>query len=176
MHEESEYGIAAHWLYKESRTSGADVSSGAGKMPARERAWIERLKHWRGRFFGRDTDPEKFIDAMKVDFFKDRIFAITPRGEVIDLPVGATPIDFAYHVHSDIGNSATGAKVNGKTVPLSHEIASGDMVEIVTQKGKKPSEAWLAFVKTAGARNHIRAALREKNQAGLYFKKSTGGK
>ncbi len=158
MHEESEYGIAAHWLYKEQHRRDA-----SGKQLAKDIAWVGQLRRWQERVFGAENDPDKFLEAMKVDFFRDRIFAITPRGDVIDLPQGATPIDFAYHVHSDIGASAVGAKVNGTLVPLDHELKSGDMVEIVTQKGKKPAEAWLGFVKTAAARDHIRMALRSKN-------------
>jgi GTP pyrophosphokinase len=99
---------------------------------------------------------------MKIDFFTDRIFAVTPRGDVIDLPAGSTPIDFAYHVHSEIGNSATGAKVNGVMNTLDYQLKSGDVVEIITQKGKKPSEDWLRFAKTTIARDHIRMALRKK--------------
>jgi GTP pyrophosphokinase len=101
---------------------------------------------------------------MKIDFFRDRIFAITPHGDVIDLPARATPVDFAYHVHSAIGDSCTGARVNGAIVPLDYELQSGDMVEIITQKGKRPSEDWLAFVQTSIARDHIRAVLRQKRR------------
>ena len=100
---------------------------------------------------------------MKIDFFTDRIFAVTPRGDVIDLPVGSTPIDFAYHVHSEVGNSATGAKVNGVMSTLDHPLKSGDVVEIVTQKGKKPSEDWLRFAKTDDrARPHPHGAAQEE--------------
>ena len=97
-----------------------------------------------------------------MDFFKDRIFAITPRGEVIDLPAGATPVDFAYHIHSEVGGGCIGAKVNGRIVPLDRKLQSGDMIEIMVQKNKKPSEDWLKFVKTSAARDRIRAALRQK--------------
>lgn len=159
MHDESEYGVASHWLYKEK---GAQKNI-QGKATANEIAWVHQLRDWQDRVFGGETDSEKFLEAMKIDFFRHRIFAITPRGDVIDLPAGATPIDFAYHVHSDIGNGASGARVNGALVPFDHELASGDMVEIITQKGKKPSESWLKFVKTAAARDHIRAGLRSKN-------------
>jgi GTP pyrophosphokinase len=99
---------------------------------------------------------------MKMDFFKDRIFTLTPRGEVIDLPLGSTPIDFAYRIHSEVGDSCVGAKVNNHIVPLDYELRSGDLVDILTQKKKKPSEDWLRFVKTASAANHIRSALRDK--------------
>jgi GTP pyrophosphokinase len=168
MHEESEYGVAAHWLYKEQRKREIP-----GRELAKEIAWIGQLRRWQERVFGAEADPEKFIEAMKIDFFRDRIFAITPRGEVIDLPQGATPIDFAYHIHSEIGDSATGAKVNGTLVPLDHELTSGDMVEIVMQKGKKPSEDWLRFVKSPAARDHIRLALRGKNAFVEKFLKPT---
>ncbi|HUC01478.1 MAG TPA: RelA/SpoT family protein [Candidatus Paceibacterota bacterium] len=159
MHDENEYGVAAHWLYKQRR-EGMSVS---GKKLAQEIEWVQQLKNWQERFGGGATDPEEFVRAMKIDFFTDRIFAITPRGDVIDLPAGATPIDFAYHVHSEIGNSAVAAKVNGAMSTLDHALKSGDVVEIVMQKGKKPSEDWLRFAKTAIARDHIRLALRKRN-------------
>jgi GTP pyrophosphokinase len=159
MHDENEYGIAAHWLYKEKK-NGTPAAS--GKKLAQELVWLQQLKNWQERFSGSVTDPEEFIQAMKINFFQDRIFAVTPRGDVIDLPVGSTPIDFAYHVHSEIGNSATGAKVNGVIVPLDRSLKSGDVVEIITQKGKRPSEEWLRFARTTIAQDHIRLALRKK--------------
>jgi GTP pyrophosphokinase len=158
MHDENEYGVAAHWLYKQKQ-GGVNVS---GKKLAQEIAWVQQLKNWQEHFGGNAEDPEEFVRAMKIDFFTDRIFAVTPRGDVIDLPVGSTPIDFAYHVHSEVGNSATGAKVNGVMSTLDHVLKSGDVVEIITQKGKKPSEDWLRFAKTTIARDHIRMALRKK--------------
>ena len=103
------------------------------------------------------------LTKEQIDFFKERIFTITPRGEVIDLPAPATPVDFAYHIHSEIGDTCAGARVNSTLVPLDHELRSGDMVEIITQKGKRPTETWLKFVKTTIAREHIRAAMRKKN-------------
>jgi guanosine-3',5'-bis(diphosphate) 3'-pyrophosphohydrolase len=161
MHDESEYGVAAHWLYKVHKQAG----NLTGEKLAGELSWVRQLRDWQDRIFEKEKDPEKFLEAMKIDFFRHRIFAITPRGEVFDLPTGATPIDFAYHIHSDVGNEATGARVNGTLVPLDHELASGDMVEIIRQKGKRPSEDWLKFVKTAVARDHIRAMLRAKDGA-----------
>lgn len=159
MHDESEFGVAAHWLYKEK-----DKRRGvSGNKLAADTAWVHQLRDWQEKIFGGESDPEKFLEAMKIDFFRHRIFVITPRGDVVDLPAGATPIDFAYHIHSEVGNEATSARVNGTHVPLDHELASGDMVEIVRQRGKKPSEDWLKFVKTAAARDHIRAALRAKD-------------
>ncbi len=159
MHEEDEYGIAAHWLYEQNRR-GEKIKP---KELTREVSWVQQLKTWQEKLFGSNASPEESLQAMKIEFFKDRIFAITPRGDVIDLPVGATPIDFAYHIHSEIGDSCVGAKVNNHLTPLDTELRSGDLVEILTQKNKKPTEDWLKFAKTAIARDHIRAALRDKD-------------
>ena len=161
MHDENEHGVAAHWLYDETRRGEKTAS---GKKLAEEITWVQQLKHWQERFFGKIDDPEEFLRAMKIDFFKDRIFAVTPTGDVIDLPRGATPIDFAYHIHSAIGDSCTGAKVNGAMVHLDRELRSGDVVEILTQKGKKPSEDWLRFAASGIARDHIKNALRERGR------------
>jgi GTP pyrophosphokinase len=169
MHDENEYGVAAHWLYKQKQ-EGVAVS---GKKLAQETAWVQQLRNWQEHFEGNADDPEEFVRAMKIDFFTDRIFAVTPRGDVIDLPVDSTPIDFAYHVHSEVGNSATGAKVNGVMSTLNHVLKSGDVVEILTQKGKKPSEDWLRFAKTTIARNHIHMALRRKKFFGMAFNAPT---
>ena len=115
---------------------------------------------------------------MKIDFFKDRVFVLTPRGDVIDLPEGSTPIDFAYHIHSEIGDHMSGAKVNNRIAPFEHQLVSGDIVEIITQKNKKPSAEWLNAAKTSLAKGHIRSALK-KNK---YFwnllpkKEKTGSK
>jgi guanosine-3',5'-bis(diphosphate) 3'-pyrophosphohydrolase len=159
MHDENEYGVASHWLYKQKK-NGAVIS---GKRLAQEITWVQQLKNWQEHFEGNAEDPEEFVRAMKIDFFTDRIFAVTPHGDVIDLPAGSTPIDFAYHVHSEVGNAATGAKVNGIMSTLDYILKSGDVVEIITQKGKKPSEDWLQFAKTSIARDHIRMSLRKKN-------------
>ena len=160
MHEENEHGVAAHWIYKQN-ASGKKVS---GKAAAEEVAWVQQLQSWQEHFSGKEIDSDDFMSAMKIDFFKERIFAITPRGDAIDLPAGATPVDFAYHIHSEIGDACAGAKVNGAIVPLDHELRSGDLVEIIMQKGKRPSEAWLQFVKTNVARERIRASMRTKNR------------
>ena len=159
MHEENEHGIAAHWIYK----TKSNEKPASKKIDADDIAWVRQLQSWQENLSGKKMEPEEFIHAMKIDFFKDRIFAITPRGDAIDLPVGATPVDFAYYVHSEIGDTCTGARVNSMLVPLDHELRSGDMVEIITQRGKRPTEAWLKFVKTTLARERIRAAIREKN-------------
>lgn len=156
MHEEAENGIAAHWAYEDEKDGRKKrISFAKGK----DITWVERLRAWQDE----KTDSANFIDALKIDFFKDRIFAITPKGRVVDLPAGATPIDFAYQIHTDLGNQCIGAKVNGKIVPLNHELRSSDIVEIVTQKGKKPSASWLESVKTATAIGHIKKFLKYKN-------------
>ena len=111
----------------------------------KEIQWVNELRSWQDE----TANSSDFINALKIDFFKDRIFAITPRGKVVDLPAGATPIDFAYQIHTDLGNQCIGARVNGSIVPLSYELRSSDIVEIITQKGKKPSASWLEFIKTS---------------------------
>src|SRR3989344_4011470 len=162
MHQEVENGIAAHWAYVETKGTKNYSRRLATLATNKEIAWVEQLRAWQKQF----TDPKEFIDSLKIDFLKDRIFAITPKGEVIDLPQGATPVDFAYHVHTDIGNECIGAKVNGKIVPLDYELHSSDMIEILTQKNKKPSSSWLEFVKTATAKGPIRETLRKSGLQG----------
>lgn len=161
MHDEAEMGIAAHFAYQQAKGSKSYLDRRAAFASAKELAWINQLRNWQKEF----ANPEDFLQSLKIDFFQDRILALTPKGEVIDLPAGATPVDFAYQIHSEIGNNCAGAKVNGKIVSLEHQLNSGDMVEIMTQKGKKPSESWLAFVKTGNARNHIRGVLRKSTSS-----------
>ena len=159
MHDEDQFGVAAHWLYIEK--GGNKIS---GKKLAEELTWVQQLKAWQDHFSGQTTDATEMLQAMKVDFFQHRIFAVSPRGDVIDLPADSTPVDFAYHIHSEVGNTCVGAKVNGVLVPLDHKLKSGDVVQILTQKGKKPSEDWLRFAKSSITRDHIRIALRNKNK------------
>lgn len=162
MHSENENGIAAHWIYEQNKIAkGRDRVSDS--EAAREVKWVEQLKDWQNLFA--NENPEEFLSAVKTDFFKDRIFVMTPIGEVIDLPAGSTPIDFAYRIHSGLGDTCAGAKINGQFVPLDHELRSGDMVEVLSQKNKKPSEDWLLFAKTASAKDHIRQALKKKKGA-----------
>lgn len=158
MHQEAERGIAAHWAYSEQKGGKAYLERTAIIAPRKELAWVAQLSNWQKEFKG----SREFMESLKIDFFKDRIFVLTPKGEAIDLPDGATPVDFAYHIHSDIGNQCSGARVNGKIVPLDIRLKSGDVVEILTQKNKKPSEQWLEFVKTSFAKNKIRDALKKK--------------
>ncbi|MFH0806462.1 MAG: RelA/SpoT family protein [Candidatus Brennerbacteria bacterium] len=156
MHEEAELGIAAHWAYQQVRSTAGGATRWKGVRNQKELRWVEQLRNWQNTF----GNQEEFIQNLKTDFFKDRIFVLTPENDVIDLPTGATPVDFAYRIHSDLGDSCVGAKVNGKMIPLDTELHSGDMVEIIVQKGKKPSEDWIRFVKTAQAKQKIRGAIR----------------
>lgn len=152
MHAEAEYGIAAHYAYKEQ---GYKKAKGEPKDKFK---WIEELQE-----FNKQTErPEKFISHLKTDFFNDRIFVFTPKGDVIDLPEGSTPLDFAYNIHSEIGDHAFAAKVNGKISPLFASLKNGDIVEITAKKDSHPSSKWLASVKTTAAKKHIKSYL-EKN-------------
>jgi GTP diphosphokinase / guanosine-3',5'-bis(diphosphate) 3'-diphosphatase len=161
MHEENEYGIPAHIFYKEKprlRHEKLILTN-----PDHEFWWVKRLREWQEKY-GENSDPEILLHEMKVDLFKNRIFVITPRGDAIELPAGATPVDFAYEIHGALGDSCVAAKVNSRFVSLDSELHSGDFVEILTQKNKKPSEDWLKFVKTSKSRAHIKAALKSKKQ------------
>ncbi len=152
MDREAEYGVSAHWAYE---------ASGKKKITPKldkNLSWVRELSDWYRDQKG--ASHEETMAALKIDFFKDRIFTLTPKGEVIDLPEGATPVDFAYHIHSEIGDHMFGAKVNGKMVPFSYKLKSGSTVEILTQKNKKPSADWLDFAKTSLAKNRIRSYLR----------------
>ena len=145
MHALAEYGIAAHWRYKEGGKSDRDYES--------KLAWVRQLLEWQHDV----ADAQEFVESLKVDVFQDEVFVFTPKGEVKALPAGATPIDFAYRIHTDIGHRCIGAKVNGRIVPLDHKLHSGEIVEIVTSKAARgPSRDWLTMVRTPGAREKIR--------------------
>ncbi len=160
MHDENELGIAAHWAYEQVKSSNKTRSGWKGVKNKKELMWVQQLQNWQKKF----ASQEEFLNAVKVDFFKDRIFVFTPHNDVIDLPAGSTPVDFAYRIHSQIGDSCVGARVNGKITPLDYELKSGDVVEIVTQKGKKPTEGWLRFVKTSEARKKVKSAINENER------------
>ena len=166
MHDEAEFGIAAHWIYTEKERRGWRTlifgRRGVESKPIPERIeWIEQLKDWQHEI---GSDNEEFWKGLKIDFFKNHIFAFTPKGDIIELPEEATAIDFAYAIHSEVGNRVTGAKADGKIIPIDSPIANGAVVEILTTKEKKkPSQDWLRFVKTSSAKAHIRRALREKS-------------
>lgn len=162
MHDEAEFGIAAHWIYseKEKKTWRNYFFGKKQSIPAKELTWIKQLREWQNEI-GRD-DFEEFMEGLKIDFFKNRIFAFTPKGDIVDLPEDATPIDFAYSIHSEVGNRATGAKADGRIIPLDSPIKNGQVIEILTSKeNKKPSRDWLRFVKTSVAKTHIRRQLKK---------------
>jgi GTP diphosphokinase / guanosine-3',5'-bis(diphosphate) 3'-diphosphatase len=169
MHEEAERGIAAHWAYADAKGAKGYRARKASFADAKELVWVEQLQEWQKDF----KNPDEFLEAVKIDFFKNRIFALTPKGEVFDLPEGSTPIDFAYQVHTEIGDAAAGAKVNSKIVPLDSELKNGDVVEIMTQKGKKPSRDWLGFVKTGLARKKISAHMKQGRVIAAFAKKGS---
>lgn len=151
MHAEAAYGVAAHFAYKEQGDKKAQDDKSKFK-------WVEELKELNRS----PDDPKKFLDHLKMDFFHDRIFVFTPKGDVIDLPEDSSPLDFAYSIHSDIGDHTSGAKVNGKMSPLFSPLKNGDMVEIIAKKDARPSNKWLEYVKTSMAKKHIKSHL-EKN-------------
>jgi GTP pyrophosphokinase len=149
MHEMAEFGVAAHWTYKQL---GA-VRRSAGETDDAKLKWLRSMLDWEQEL----SDPKEFMEQLKVDLFEDEVYVFTPRGEVKSLGAGATPLDFAYEVHTDVGHRCVGAKVNGKIVPLHYELKSGDIVEVLTSKRERgPSRDWLAVVKTTRARNKIK--------------------
>ena len=159
MHDAAEHGIAAHWAYSQAKTTKKFLEGNKTFSAKQEELnWVNQLREWQKDF----TNPEEFVNSLKIDFFKHRVFAITPKGEVIDLPAGSTPIDFAYQIHSEIGDRCVGAKINNKIVPLDYQIQSGDLVDILVQKNKKPSESWLKFAKTSSAKQRIRRMIRQE--------------
>ena len=154
MHRNAEFGIAAHWRYKQRGVS-VDPADHA------KFAWLRQLVERQGEL----TDPHEFFDAVKVDLFPDEVFVFTPKGDVINLPRGGTALDFAYAVHSEVGDRCSGARVNGKMVPLRHELADGDTVEVDTSSHQSPKKDWLEFVVSAKARSRIRHAIRAEENA-----------
>src|SRR5438309_264641 len=143
MHKMAEEGIAAHWKYKDGPVSAQDEQ---------RLAWLRQVVEWQ-----RDvSDPAEFLSALKVDLYPEEVYTFTPKGKVVVLPRDATPIDFAYTIHTEVGHTCVGAKVNGRMVPLRHKLHSGDIVEIMTQPGHKPSRDWLALVKSSRSRNKIK--------------------
>jgi len=145
MHREAEHGIAAHWRYKEGKP--------AEKEFEQKLSWLRQLLDWHSEL----QDARAFVQSVKLDLFQNEVFVFTPQGDVVDLPAGATSVDFAYRIHTDVGHRCVGAKVNGRLVPLSHRLHTGDIVEIVTSKTSTgPSRDWLTFVATNNARTKIR--------------------
>jgi len=149
MHRIAEDGIAAHWKYKANETVNA--------KDEQRLAWVRQLMEWQREM----TDPNEFMSTLKIDLYPEEVYTFTPKGKVVVLPKDATPIDFAYTVHTEVGHSTVGAKVNGRIVPLRHRLRNGDIVEITTQSGHTPSRDWLSFVKSSRARNKIKHWLNE---------------
>ena len=153
MHRIAEEGIAAHWKYK----------AGEGVVTARDEErlnWIRQLVEWQKEM----TDPNEFLSSLKMDLYPDEVYTFTPKGKVVVVPADGTPVDFAYTVHTEVGHTCVGAKVNGRMVPLRTKLRTGDIVEIVTQKDHKPSRDWLSFVKSPRARNKIKHWLNEDSR------------
>ena len=153
MHRIAEYGVAAHWRYKEgNQTANKDAFD--EKM-----GWLRNLLEWQDT-----SNPKEFVNALKLDAFSDEVFVFSPRGDVIDLPQGSIPIDFAYRIHTDVGHRCVGAKINGKIVPLDYKLKNGDIVEIITSKVGKPSLDWLNIVGTSESRSKIRSWFKKENR------------
>lgn len=157
MHRTAEYGIAAHWRYKEGGRGDADLD--------RKLAWLRQVLEWQYD----SGDAREFVESLRIDIFSDEVFVFTPKGDVIDLPAGSTPIDFAYRIHTEVGHRCVGAKVNGKIVPIDHQLRNGDIVEIITSKQRSgPSDDWINIVKTSTARSRIRTWFkRQKHEENL---------
>lgn len=148
MHEVAEYGVAAHWAYKEGKTDKVESNDAIQK----QLNWFKDLAELQDEA----TDASEFMDFVKEDIFKDLVYIFTPKGEVMELPMGSSPVDFAYHIHTEIGNKVTGAKVNGNIVPLDYKLKNGDIVEIMTNPNAKPSRDWVNITATSKARNRIK--------------------
>jgi guanosine-3',5'-bis(diphosphate) 3'-pyrophosphohydrolase len=183
MHEMAEFGVAAHWMYKQRRTGNGNGNDGNSARPpgpdarpgdaseqhssaqpvpeADKPKWLRSMMDWQKEL----SDPHEFMESLKIDLFEDEVYVFTPKGEVKSLAAGATPLDFAYEVHTEIGHRCVGARVNGKIVPLHYELRSGDIVEILTAKRERgPSRDWLAMVKTTRARNKIKAWFKAESR------------
>jgi guanosine-3',5'-bis(diphosphate) 3'-pyrophosphohydrolase len=156
MHRVAEYGIAAHWKYKEGKESASN------EKEENKLSWLRQTLEWQ-----RDlNDPKEFMETLKVDLFSNQVFVFTPKGDVIELPAGSTPLDFAFKIHSAIGAKCVGAKVNGKMVPLDHTLQNGNIVEIITSANSKgPSIDWLKIAKSSNARNKIKQWLKKENRS-----------
>jgi GTP pyrophosphokinase len=150
MHSIAENGIAAHWKYKEGKLGGS----------ARDVEWVNRLVQWNKNL----KDPNEFLETVKIDLFAEDVFVFTPQGEVKEFPYGSTPIDFAYAIHSELGNKCVGAKVNGKIVSLKYRLKSGDTVEILTSPNATPNKDWLKIVKTSKAKSRIRNYIKTQER------------
>ena len=152
MHRTAEYGIAAHWRYKDGNKKDENFE--------RKISWLRQLLEWQKDL----NDAKEFMETLKIDLFEDEVFVFTPDGDVISLPKGATPIDFAYNIHTEIGHTCVGAKVNGQIIPLEYRLDNGDIVEILTSKNSTPSRDWLNLVKTSRAKSKIKKWFKEQRK------------
>ncbi|WP_432401232.1 RelA/SpoT family protein [Wukongibacter sp. M2B1] len=153
MHRVAEYGIAAHWKYKEGKNDEEEMD--------KKLAWLRQLLEWQREL----KDPKEFMESLKIDLFTNEVFVFTPKGDVIDLPVGSTPVDFAYKIHSAVGNKCIGAKVDGRIVPLDHKLKTGNIIDILTSNNSNgPSRDWLKFVKSTQAKNKIRQWFKKERR------------
>jgi len=158
MHRTSEYGIAAHWRYKEGKSGDKSFEA--------KLAWLRQLLEWQ-----RDLrDAREFMESLKIDLFSDRVYVFTPKGDVVELPAGSVPIDFAYRVHSEVGNQCVAAKVNHKISPLDYKLQTGDIIEILTNKSQRPRRDWLNLVQTSQAKSRIRQWLKKEQREELVAK------
>ena len=153
MHRIAEEGIAAHWKYK--------ASDNVTAKDEQRLAWLRQLMEWQREM----SDPNEFMSTLRMDMYPEEVYTFTPKGKVIVLPKDASPVDFAYAIHTDVGHATTGAKVNGRIVPLRSRLRNGDIVEIMTQAGHAPSRDWLSFAKSSRARNKIKHWLNENQRA-----------
>lgn len=154
MHRTAEYGIAAHWKYKEG-IKNDDKTDIDQKL-----AWLRQMMEWQKDL----NDPREFMEALKMDLFTNQVFVFTPKGDIIELPSGATPLDFAYKVHTAVGNKCTGAKVDARIVPIDYKLKNGNIIEIITSSNAKPSRDWLNIVKSSHAKNKIRQWFKKENR------------
>ncbi len=161
MHEDAELGVAAHWKYKE----GPGVSNSRGAAGHEERiAWLRKLITWQEEM----ADSGEMLEEVRSQVFDDRVYVFTPKGDVVDLPAGSTPLDFAYHIHSDIGHRCIGAKISGRIVPFTYQLQMGDQIEIITQKQPNPSRDWLnpnlGYITTSRGRSKVHAWFRKQDR------------
>jgi GTP pyrophosphokinase len=161
MHRVAEYGVAAHWQYKEKGKGPGRKSQQTATRDAERYTWLKQIMDWQREF----SDAREFMAQLRFDLFQEEVYVFTPAGDVKELPEGATPVDFAYAIHTEVGDHCAGAKVNGKLVPLSTKLQNGDTIEIITDPHRRPSRDWLKYVKTAKARTRITHYIRTEERA-----------